>query len=271
MPTNILLDVVKKNFSISVCMATFNGESFVAQQVLSILEQLGKSDELIIVDDCSSDRTVEVLRQINDPRIFLFENQYNQREVFSFNRAIYLARNDIIFLTDQDDIWIPGRLMLMTKNLIESGADVVSSNFKWIDALGLPIQVKVDGVTVASSRRYFSNVIDIFLGKTNYYGCAMAFRRKFNSIILPIPRFVESHDLWIAMASNLAGSNAHIDEPTLLKRQHSNNATSPVSKRKLYRKLWSRVIFGVSLMLLLYRVCAVRGSVRRWRAGRAGS
>lgn len=240
--------------SISVCMATFNGEAFIAEQVLSILEQLNPSDELIVVDDCSSDSTVAIIRNIGDPRISIYENDHNQREVSSFSRAISLARNEIVFLTDQDDVWIPGRVRLMTQRLIESGADFLCSNFNWTDAAGAPLDVCFDGVSAAHSTRHLQNIVDIFIGKTNYFGCAMAFRHSFVPVIVPIPAFVESHDLWIALASNLARSNVHIDELTLLKRQHGRNATNTVSTRALQRKLWSRAIFGLSLVLLLVRL-----------------
>ena len=254
--------------SVSVCMATFNGEAYVLQQVVSILEQLQPTDELIVVDDCSTDETVEIIRQIGDPRISIHVNDSNQREVRSFGRAISLARNDIVFLSDQDDVWVAGRLRFMTQRLIESGADVLCSNFTWTDAAGNSLDVKFDGVSASHSTRHLQNIFDIFIGKTNYFGCAMAFRCTFVPVIMPIPAFVESQDLWIALASNLARSNVHIDEDTLLKRQHGRNATSTVSKRPLHRKLWSRAIFGLSLVVL--RVRLQRFSLRKQAVSRGG-
>jgi hypothetical protein len=197
---------------------------------------------------------VEIIRQIGDPRISIHVNDSNQREVRSFGRAISLARNDIVFLSDQDDVWVAARVRLMTQRLVESGAAVLCSNFSWTDAEGNFLDVKFDGVAASHSTRHLQNIVDIFIGKTNYFGCAMAFRRTFASVIAPIPAFVESHDLWIALASNLAKSNVHIDEDTLLKRQHARNATSTGSKRPLHRKLWSRAIFGLSLVALMVRL-----------------
>jgi hypothetical protein len=102
-------------------------------------------------------------------------------------------------------------------------------------------------------RSYLRNIVDIFVGRTNYFGCAMAFTQEFNRQVLPIPAFVESHDLWIALAANARGSNVHLDDVTLRKRQHGNNATSTVSRRALYQKLWSRVVFVQSLLAIAYR------------------
>jgi glycosyltransferase involved in cell wall biosynthesis len=234
-------------------MATYQGELYVERQLRSILDELGPDDEVVVVDDCSADRTVDVVEAVGDPRIKVFRNPVNRREVYSFGRAIELARGDVIFLADQDDIWLPGRTALMVARLRESGADLISSNFEWIDVSGQPLHVAFDGVSSATSARHLGNIIDIFIGKTNYFGCAQAFRRELVPLITPIPSYVESHDLWIALAANLIRSNLHIDDKTLLKRRHGTNTTSTVSTRPLFRKLWSRWILVRSLIDLSMR------------------
>lgn len=234
-------------------MATYNGAQYVSRQLTSILAELTDDDEVIVVDDCSSDGTVEIVQRLADRRVVVHVNDRNRGEVHSFGRAMRLAKNDFVFLADQDDIWMPGRVSLMQRRLVEARASVVSSNFDWIAANEDPIDVAYDGVASGDSKRHLKNIADIFIGRTNYYGCAMALRRDFVRVVAPIPRFVESHDLWIALASNLAASNVHIDEKTLLKRRHGHNVTSTVSTRSLYRKLKSRAIFALSLVVLLAR------------------
>ena len=115
--------------NISVCMTTYNGERYVAEQITSILEELKSDDEVIVVDDCSKDGTVKILQDLNDLRIKIYVNDRNKGINVSFERAIYLANNDYIFLSDQDDIWIKGRVSLMVKKLIETSTLLVSSNF----------------------------------------------------------------------------------------------------------------------------------------------
>jgi glycosyltransferase involved in cell wall biosynthesis len=234
-------------------MATYNGDKYVARQLRSILEQLADEDEVIVIDDCSSDGTVETIERLGDSRITVHVNDRNRGEVFSFGRAILLAKNDFLFLSDQDDVWLPGRVALLQRRLVEAGANVASSNFEWISADEEPIHVSYDGVASRDSRSHFKNIVDIFMGKTNYYGCAMAIRREFVPVIAPIPSFVESHDLWIALASNLGRSNVHVDERTLLKRKHRTNVTNTVSTRRLYRKLRSRAVFAMSIFVLCMR------------------
>src|SRR5712672_3180024 len=128
----------------SVCMATFNGETYVGRQLQSILDQLSADDEVIVVDDCSTDGTVEAIKRLNDPRIAVHVNDRNRREVYSFSRAISLARHQAIFLSDQDDVWLPGRVALMRQAL--RTATLVTTNFEWIDQEERPLHVPCDGV-----------------------------------------------------------------------------------------------------------------------------
>src|SRR4051794_2867946 len=242
---------VEETMGVSVCMATYNGEKYVGPQLKSILEQLSTEDEVIVVDDCSTDRTLEAVKSLNDPRVVVHVNDRNRREVYSFGRAISLARHQCIFLSDQDDIWLPGRVALMTEAL--QGALLATTNFDWMDQDERPLQVSYDGVLPADSSRHFKNIGDIFLGKTVYFGCAMAFRRELVPLIVPIPGYVESHDWWVALAGNLAGSNVHLSDRTFRKRRHDSNATSTTSSRSLARKLRSRVILAQSLLHLWWR------------------
>jgi len=95
---------------ISVCMASYNGEKYIRQQIDSILPQLGESDELIISDDSSTDDTISVVKSINDNRIKLIKDQKFKSPVSNFENAIKNATGDFIFLCDQDDIWQPNKV-----------------------------------------------------------------------------------------------------------------------------------------------------------------
>jgi glycosyltransferase involved in cell wall biosynthesis len=238
---------------VSVCMATFNGERYVRRQIETILSELSSADELIVVDDCSTDRSIEIIRSIQDPRIFIHCNAYNQRQVRSFATAIAFARNDVLFLTDQDDVWIPGRVDWMCEALETARAALVASNFEWMDETETPVDLPLTPVKHQDSRRFVKNIFEIFVGRPKYLGCTMAFRREFVSLILPIPSYSEAHDLWLALAANLVGSNVHLEATTLRKRHHEGNFTDKVSGRSLYLKLRTRLLFVRSLFELSRR------------------
>ncbi|MES2755848.1 MAG: glycosyltransferase [Pseudomonadota bacterium] len=237
-------------------MATYNGQSFVLEQLQSILAQLGPEDEVIVVDDCSTDNTVMIIEGIGDPRIAVHRNDVNVREVKTFGRAIAMSTGDVVFLADQDDIWRPGRVQRMLGALERSGALVLTSNSDFIDADGKPLAYELRGVTGAQSGTHLRNVVGVFAGEASYFGCAMAFRKELKPLILPIPDFVESHDLWIAFAGNLARSNCHLDDITFDRRIHANNAST--KQRVLYKKLVSRAIFALSVAVLSARLLVKR-------------
>ena len=241
-------------------MATYNGAAFIEEQVTSILEQIGPTDELILDDDGSTDRTVEVLEGFSDERIVIHRNGVNRGHVYSFQKAISLSHHPIIVLADQDDRWLGGRLTLLVEALEQSGAMVVSSNSDYMDTYGRPTRHHVHRLVARDSRHYLGNIVRIFAGRAGYYGCTMAFRRELIPLILPMPRFVESHDLWIALASNLIGSNAHVERSTLVRRIHGQNAS--LARRSFAKKLRSRAIFLWSLAVLV-------GRYRQWPSSRA--
>lgn len=237
--------------SISVCMATFNGENYLHLQVASIIAQMAPDDELIIIDDASTDGTMALLQGIDDPRIQVTRNEKNLGHVQSFAKAITLANRQLIFMSDQDDIWVSGRASAMC-DALSAGAALVSTNSGFINAGGEPVPPLQPGLKQSESCHHWGNIWRIFNGNAAYYGCAMALREELRDIILPIPAYVESHDLWIAMAANLAGNNQHLERITLLRRIHGTNAS--VISRPVLQKLWSRVIFARSFIQIASRI-----------------
>jgi glycosyltransferase involved in cell wall biosynthesis len=235
----------------SICIATYNGEQYIREQLMSILCQINDDDEIIVVDDCSIDNTVNIVRSINDSRINIYTNEVNKGHVFSFEKTISLAKNEIIFMSDQDDIWLENRYQLLKTALIENKVLLVSSNSKFIDAKGDELNINLISLRKKDSSKYFSNILNIILGKAGYYGCCMAFNGDLKKNILPFPSYIESHDLWIAMVANLKTSNLHLDENTLARRIHGSN--SSVVKRKLNKKIKSRIVFFKSLIEIIYR------------------
>lgn len=229
---------------VSVCMATYNGERYLAEQVASILPQLSLADELVVVDDASRDGTIALLDRLNDPRIKIHRNDRNLGHVQTFSKVLSMAANPVILMADQDDVWLDGRVDAMRKEL--GNVLLVSTNSAFIDGEGRTIAPLHTGLDAGQSHQYTRNIARIFSGKAFYDGCAMGLRDELRSLILPIPAYVESHDLWIAMAANIARSNRHLAILTLRRRVHGANAS--VVRRPFRKKIWSRVIFFLSAL-----------------------
>lgn len=231
---------------ISVCMATYNGAKYIFNQVDSILEQLGPEDELVVCDDDSSDQTTVILSKYGDSRIRVHVNPIRLGHVRNFERAISLAHGDYIFLSDQDDVWIPGRIGRMMDS-IDANAKVlmVASNFDLIDAQGTNVGEFRSLGPVKQSRCL--QIASIFAGKSPYYGCTFLLKREALKYCLPIPQGVESHDIWFALVVSALGGVVNLPDATLNHRVHESNVTAR-KPRALMVVLRSRLIFALALV-----------------------
>ena len=100
---------------ISVCVATYNGEKFIREQIESILCQLSSDDEIIVSDDGSTDGTIVIINCIGDKRIRIIEGPRKHSPTFNFENALKEAKGDYIFLADQDDVWKTNKVEVCMK------------------------------------------------------------------------------------------------------------------------------------------------------------
>lgn len=234
---------------ISVCMASYNGSLHIEEQVRSILSELGPRDELIIVDDCSTDQTVELISEVSDARIRLISLPSNRGYVKTFERALEEARGDYVFLSDQDDIWIPGRVELMIRSMGEHS--LVVSNCKHIE--GTAGRFQEIRLRARDSRHTVRNALGILVGYRLHWGCAMALRRTLLEQVLPFPRYMtESHDQWIAMVGIANRSVQYLEADTILHRLHGENLT-PKGIRSLRKIISARISFLRNLVSAVVR------------------
>lgn len=222
---------------ISVCMAAYKGEQYIAAQLRSILSQLGDDDEVVVVDDASTDATRSRVRALGDSRIRLIEHAKNQGIARTFEHALLSAANEFIFLSDQDDLWVPDKVeTIMREFAANPGVTLIASDAAPIDA---------NGITLADSyfrpRGKFSPGLWANLLRNRYMGCTMAFRASILPAILPLPgRFHVLHDVWIGACHALSrGQAVYIDRPLVLYRRH-NATTTGRKKLSLAEKAWVR-------------------------------
>lgn len=232
---------------ISVCMATYNGERFIHEQLASIVGQLSNDDEIIVVDDVSSDRTLAIVENFRDPRIRIVQQERNSGVIKTFNRALEAASGDIVFLADQDDIWRADKVsMVKEKFLASPELSLVLSDSFIIDA---------DGNVTAESRfkntKFHPGAVQNFI-RNQYLGCAMAFRRSILRYCLPFPADIPMHDMWIGIVNQLVGKTGFIDEPLMSYRRHDSNA-SPQSHAPMAQMIRWRWALGKNLALLWVR------------------
>jgi glycosyltransferase involved in cell wall biosynthesis len=200
-------------------MAVFNGERFIEEQLRSILVQLRAEDEVIIVNDCSRDGSIEVIKGIRDPRIVLLDNCKNLGAAASFARAISLAKGEYIFLADQDDIWRADKVA-MTRSVFETTNSLVTvSDARIVDAdrssmLGSMFSLRQSGPG------FWRN-----LYRNGFVGCCMAIRSDTRAFLLPFPLKVGLHDEWIGLCASIAGQVSFIEQQLVDYRRHGSNVT----------------------------------------------
>ena len=224
---------------VSVCMATYNGEDYLKEQLDSILKQLSKEDELIISDDGSSDRTLSIIKSYNDKRVRLVHS--NRRNlIFNFENALKSADGDVIFLSDQDDIWFDEKVERIKEQLKYN--TLVFSN-----------ALVFDGENQKESRLMYSgkNRTGFFknLLKNNYIGASMAFRREILDVALPFPQSIPMHDIWLALLAEAKGKTHYVHEPLIYYRRHDDNASSTGAKSK--NSIWTKFKYRLVLFTLI--------------------
>lgn len=205
----------------SVALAYYNGGKYIDEQLGSILPQLDPEDEVILSVDAAEDGSEEILKKWSkaDRRVRVIRGP-GQGVTANFGHAIKACRGDVIFLSDQDDIWEEGKVAAVMKAMETTGCLCVLHNAIQVNSLGEREDLQ-DLFTVRGSR---TGLVKNFM-KNSYVGCCMAFRRELIPIILPIPRRMYMHDYWIGTAAEICGRVILLDEPLLLYRRHEDNVT----------------------------------------------
>lgn len=206
---------------ISVCIATRNGERYVHAQLASILRQLGPEDEVLISDDSSTDGTVDIIRGLADQRIRLLENNTFYSPIFNFENALKRAVGDIIVLSDQDDVWLEGRVELIREKFRETPHRwyLMVTDGRVVDADERVVSDSIFGI-INAGPGFLKN-----LWNNRYMGCCMAFSRELLEIALPFPRNLPMHDMWLGQLCELAGVTEFVPVPTILYRRHGASQT----------------------------------------------
>lgn len=259
------------NMRISVAICTYNGEKHLREQLDSILTQTLKVDEIIVCDDRSTDKTVEILNDYKEKYPFIFQIHQNAstlKSVKNFEKAICLCTGDFIFLSDQDDKWVNEKveeyIMYFNSN---PNITTLSSNGYCIDdesmikekyALwDIPKFLEEENIPYD----YFKLISQILNVAT---GASMAFKKEILLDILPFPNVNKfHHDEWISLISSFQGQYKLLDKKYFYYRLHDNQQVGGVfyDKNKktrqrfidtcnlenedisfnLYKKRWKRI------------------------------
>ena len=206
---------------LSIALCSYNGEEFISEQVYSILNQTYQNFELIISDDYSTDKTLTILENFaqKDERIILLKNKINKGYIRNFEKAISHCKGEIIFLSDQDDIWDEHKLSKVSQSF-NNDVKLVFHDSLFIDLKGKSLNKK------ASDRFRLTEEVSplSFLLFNGISGHALAFKKSLVNLILPLPEIVH-HDCWISFVASCKGQVIFIPNTLVNYRQHPKSET----------------------------------------------
>ncbi|HWR32162.1 MAG TPA: glycosyltransferase [Chitinophagaceae bacterium] len=203
---------------VSVVMCTYNGEKYLRPQIGSVLSQTYSNLELVIVDDASSDNTVQILEEYRkkDSRVKYFVNEKNLGYNKNFEKAISLASGEYIATCDQDDIWAASKIEIMMKEWPEASLFVysLSGNFSGDD-----FENRTDAPKV-----FYSAIDDAhnLVFNSPVHGHACMFKKELVARCLPFPSDI-FYDWWISMHAASTGIIGCIPQTLTWHRVHEKN------------------------------------------------
>lgn len=236
-----------KQVTVSVVMATYNGEKYLQEQLESIIQQSEKPDEIIIVDDASKDRTVAIIEDFTNKFPFDYTiviHESNLGVAQSFEDGLSKAKCEYVLICDQDDVWHQEKIKL-TKEALKNGAvlavcnaAVVNKNLEqtgvsMFSYIGLPIKL-LDLYTEIES----TDCLRMFLKRNYVTGMCMAGQRKLMLEAAPFPSEMV-YDTWLAWNLAQHGKIVFINEQLVLYRQHDSNVIGTKKNKESLREYYS--------------------------------
>lgn len=211
---------------VSIVLATYNGQGFLAEQIESILTQSYSNTELIITDDASSDGTGAIIDKYSHlQNISVIRNRRNAGSTVNFQIGLAHAKGDYVAFSDQDDVWMPGKIEKSVSALLEKDADLVFCDALLMDdngkLLGSSLWREI-GFTKRKQTAFLSNAAFPMLLRDNYVtGATMVLKRKLALQACPIsPGWV--HDAWMVLIATCCSAHVTlIDEPLMSYRIHA--------------------------------------------------
>ena len=230
---------------ISVCIATYNGERYIRQQIESIVCQLNVDDEIIVSDDGSTDGTLDIVKGIGDKRIKIIEGPGRKSPILNFECALKASKGDFIFLSDQDDVWKPDKVeicmkWLKTYNCVVSDAEVTDNRLK-------PLYPSLYDIMQVRQGRIYNTI-----WKNGYTGCCMAFRSNVLEASLPFPKDIPMHDIWIGNVAAYKYNVIFIPDRLIHFRRHENTISCNGKGSKF--TIWQQMKFRLNIIKNIIRL-----------------
>ncbi|CAA6822232.1 MAG: Alpha-L-Rha alpha-1,3-L-rhamnosyltransferase (EC [uncultured Sulfurovum sp.] len=225
------------NVKITIILATYNGEKYLEELLNSILNQLYKEFKIVICDDISTDKTLNILEKYQNKhtnKIEIYQNKKQLGVVKNFEKLITLADTEYIALCDQDDVWHENKLLEAIKCLEKKKERNIPllfhSDLKIVNSQG-----NIVSNSFFKKRGYAfpkKQCFDVMLGRSGVMGNTMVFNQALKNKVLPFPEKLIVHDYWIALVNELEGERFTYIEPLINYRMHESNTSNSFRHEK---------------------------------------
>lgn len=223
---------------IAILLSTYNGESYLKEQIDSIIHQTNNSWTLFIRDDGSKDSTVDIIHQYSleyPSRIYVMKDMLgNLGSGKSFMELLSKVDSDYYMFCDQDDVWLPDKIervyakIKYEERLEKNQAICIFSDLCIVD-MNLRIVAQSLWNYSGIDPNNCKDVYNMILFGCPVFGCTLIFNSFARGYLLPYPGW-KYHDLWTALVISGMGKLDYIPEQTILYRQHGNNVTGAHKK-----------------------------------------
>ena len=210
---------------VSIAMATYNGARYLQEQLDSFIAQTRQPDELVVNDDCSTDATIEILEAFASSapfNVFVHRNDRNYGYCGNFNHALLRCSGDLVFLSDQDDVWFAEKIERLVESTVEHPEVLVVMN----DAALTHGDLSETGLTKLGQIKSAGLKPASFV-----MGCCAAVKRDLLDLCLPIPDEFPAHDGWIVGIADGMGRKWVSAEVLQLYRRHGDNTSQFIANR----------------------------------------
>ncbi len=215
---------------VSVIIPVYNSEKYVKETIESVLKQTYQNFEIIIVDDCSTDNSCQIIENIDDQRIQLIQLDKNSGVAVARNIAIENAKGQYIAFLDSDDVWI--------SNKLDTQIDLLKGNQQTPMAYTRITMIDANGKVIKDNCKIKKNISYSFLQKNTMIATSSVVinRSVVKEIEMPNRKSAEDYSLWLSILKRY-GNALGIDESLTLYRRHSSSISS--SKLKEVRHFYS--------------------------------
>lgn len=244
---------------IEIVMATYNGEKYIEEQLQSIINQTYTDWRLIISDDCSRDRTVEILKRYqksHSEKIIVHENSIPSGSAKNnFYNLLDYTTSEYVMLSDQDDVWKPNKIALtyekMRQMQKEYGRDIPLLVHTDLCVVDDKLETINGSLFSMQQMDYTRNKLNNLLIENVVTGCTVMVNRSLLNMVYQKPKYSIMHDMWLALIAASFGKIGFVNSSTVFYRQHAGNlvgAKETCGMKYILDKVFSRKKIHESLL-----------------------